>query len=86
VENWKEAGACIGADPDLFFPISNQADHAAKAICARCIVRVQCLDEALRHDEWGVWGGTNEVERRKILRRYVRVRGRKTLAEPLAAV
>jgi Transcription factor WhiB len=42
----------------LFF-----SDHVldiarAKAICARCALREQCLREALdREEPWGVWGG-----------------------------
>ena len=50
--DWRAAGACITADPDLFFPISGGAPSAseeAKAlrICARCVVRQQCLDFAI---------------------------------------
>ena len=30
----------------------------AKAICARCVLRERCLDDALQRAEpWGVWGG-----------------------------
>lgn len=42
----------------LFF-----SDHVldiarAKAICARCALRQECLSEALEREEpWGVWGG-----------------------------
>ena len=64
---WHEKAACRGADPDLFFP-SEEGGKAqawkAKAICAGCPVRAECLDHAVRHGEhWGIWGGTAPGER-----------------------
>jgi len=38
----------------------------AKAICAGCPVRSDCLDEGLRRREWGVWGGLIKEERDEI--------------------
>jgi WhiB family transcriptional regulator, redox-sensing transcriptional regulator len=61
--DWREAGACAQADPDLFFPISSTGRALgqitkAKAICAACPVRQPCLDFALEHDlAHGIWGG-----------------------------
>jgi WhiB family redox-sensing transcriptional regulator len=73
-DDWRALGACLSADPDLFFPISAtgssaaQAD-AAKAICAGCPVHSQCLGFALGHrDVQGIWGGTPDDERRKLRR------------------
>lgn len=40
----------------------------AKAICAQCSVRLDCLDHALAFNEDGVWGGTTYDER-KLIRR-----------------
>lgn len=57
-EEWLEQAACRDANPDLFF--SEQLDEIAqaKAACAGCDVRAQCLDSALRRREpWGIWGG-----------------------------
>ena len=51
--DWRAAGACLGADPDLFFPIavgeaaSTQVARALR-ICDGCPVRQQCLDFAMR--------------------------------------
>jgi WhiB family transcriptional regulator, redox-sensing transcriptional regulator len=73
--NWRSAGACLSADPDLFFPISavGPADEQitrAKMICARCMVRQECLDFALTHDQThGIWGGTTAEERQRARRR-----------------
>ena len=66
---WRSAAACRSADPDLFFPISGSGRSLeqvaeAKAICARCPVRCQCLAFALRTCQaYGIWGGLTEEER-----------------------
>lgn len=68
-ENWRSLAACRSADPDLFFPISSSGRSTAqvaeaKAICAGCQVRYECLAFALRtHQAHGVWGGLSEQER-----------------------
>ena len=68
-------GACSGEDPELFFAPEGArgADRwsyevDAKAICAECPVVAQCLEYALEHRMDGVWGGTNEAERRELRR------------------
>ncbi|MFP5322758.1 MAG: WhiB family transcriptional regulator [Acidimicrobiia bacterium] len=62
-------GACRGADPDLFFPDRGESLEPAKAVCAECVVRDECLEFALAAGErFGVWGGTSERERRRIRR------------------
>ena len=68
-ENWRSLAACQSADPDLFFPISSHGPALAqvaraKAICAGCQVRRECLAFAVRtHQVHGVWGGLSEQER-----------------------
>jgi WhiB family redox-sensing transcriptional regulator len=60
--------ACQDEDPELFFPEPGQRATVAKRICASCPVRPQCLQFALsvgsRDDDYGVFGGTSEWERR----------------------
>ena len=75
---WRNDAACLNADSDLFFPISmtgrstQQIAHA-KAICARCQVRPQCLDFARANDPlYGIWGGTTPAERQRERRRQRR--------------
>jgi WhiB family redox-sensing transcriptional regulator len=66
-QGWHERAACRGEDPDLFFPEAGDtiATRKARAICARCPVRVQCLEFALAVPEpWGTWGGKSERQRR----------------------
>jgi WhiB family transcriptional regulator, redox-sensing transcriptional regulator len=71
---WRSAAACRSADPELFFPISAvgkalEQVAEAKAICARCPVRRQCLAFALRtRQAHGIWGGLTEEERAFIRR------------------
>jgi WhiB family redox-sensing transcriptional regulator len=66
---WRLFAACRSADPDLFFPPSAAGkslaqEQAAKAICAGCPVRRECLAFAVRTRQvHGIWGGTTEVER-----------------------
>jgi len=69
-EDWRESGACRTADTALFFPVSDDDAGPAKAICAVCPVREQCLVFALANrEEQGVWGGLTETERRRVRRR-----------------
>jgi WhiB family redox-sensing transcriptional regulator len=67
--SWRQRGACNGLDPAIFFPESEDDCDEAKGICAECPVRVACLEHALASREKdGVWGGTTEKERRRIIR------------------
>jgi WhiB family redox-sensing transcriptional regulator len=77
---WRESGACLTADPDLFFPVAvgavgaRQADEARR-ICAHCDVRRECLQFALDMGEGhGVWGGTTPDERRRAHRKQLAAR------------
>ena len=64
---WWFAGLCAQTDPELFFPEKGGSVREAKAVCAPCPVRAQCLAHALAHDErFGVWGGLSEPERRRL--------------------
>ncbi|WP_436793325.1 WhiB family transcriptional regulator [Actinospongicola halichondriae] len=64
-----DLGSCRGVDPDIFFPDRGDSLAPAKAVCAECIVRDECLEYALANGErFGVWGGTSERERRRIRR------------------
>ena len=73
--NWRAAGACLTADPDLFFPISSAGPaerqvERAKVICAGCGVRRECLEFAMAHGQvYGIWGGTTPEDRQRDRRR-----------------
>ena len=64
---WMAEGACRGEDPALFFPARGASTSMAKAVCAGCPVRVQCLDYAAVHPTAeGVWGGTSHRQRKRL--------------------
>lgn len=66
---WVIDALCAQTDPEAFFPEIGGAHRAAKAVCRRCPVINECLEHALTNGEhYGVWGGTSETERRRILR------------------
>ncbi|CAL9668820.1 WhiB family transcriptional regulator [Streptomyces sp. enrichment culture] len=69
--------ACADEDPELFFPVGTTGPALvqiaeAKAVCRRCPLMQSCLDTALQRGEQGVWGGTDEDDRRRIKRRLAR--------------
>lgn len=65
--DWQARAACADVDPEIFFPERGGSSRAARAVCARCEVRMQCLEYALKNKEqFGIWGGTSERERRRI--------------------
>jgi len=60
--SWKHDAACVGVDPDLFF---GATEAEAKAVCAGCPVKVDCLIYAVENDILhGVWGGRTPAERK----------------------
>jgi hypothetical protein len=72
---WRDAGACLDQDPDLFAPDGTTGRWAdviadAKAVCGRCTVVEQCLAWALEtRQDHGIYGGLTEDERRNLHRR-----------------
>ena len=72
--DWVHRARCRDEDPELFFPIGTTGPAAsqivaAKAICMRCEVRMECLEWAMATgQDAGVWGGLSEEERRALRR------------------
>lgn len=67
MSDWTLRAKCRGRQDDLFPEGADQ--KRARAVCAGCPVRLECLCEALDNRiEWGVWGGMTERERRQLLR------------------
>ena len=73
-ECWRPRALCQDFDPALFFPVGVTGDaesqiRSAKLVCGQCPVAMQCLEFALRtNQEYGIWGGKDEDERRVIRR------------------
>ena len=67
---WMGEGNCRDYPPATFFPSDGVGVERARAICKGCPVSETCLEYALTERiEHGVWGGTSERERRRILKR-----------------
>lgn len=80
---WRQLSACRDSEPSLFFPVGTTGAAleniaTAKAICAQCSVREECLQYALEsNQEAGVWGGYAEDERRRLRKRWLAERRRR---------
>jgi len=69
---------CGDEDPELFFFAERQRSRSremqlrvARAVCARCIVRKDCLMGAVERDEsYGIWGGASERELHILAAKY----------------
>lgn len=72
--HWRELAACDGEDVEVFFPVGVAGPAVwqvsqAKAICAGCPVREECLSFALRTgQDHGIWAGLTAEERRALRR------------------
>lgn len=67
---WMMVGSCREQPPAFFFPSDGVGVDRARKICANCPVKQECLEYALENRiDHGVWGGTSERERRRILKR-----------------
>ena len=81
-DRWWEFGECRGKNTDDFFPPDHSGrprpeahqmrEARAKMLCARCVVRNECLDDALlTPGTRGIWGGMTEQERTVEMRKRV---------------
>ena len=74
--SWQEFALCRRYDPELFFPVAEEgsalgdaARASARRVCRACPVQLSCLNWALENGEdYGVWGGMTESERRALHR------------------
>ncbi len=74
---WHSEAACRRDEAGLFFAPSQEPtaarlsrEQAAKSVCARCPVLLECREHALLQPEpYGVWGGLTAAERRVVLSR-----------------
>ncbi|MEU8673658.1 WhiB family transcriptional regulator [Streptomyces sp. NPDC048560] len=74
---WHAEAVCRRDEAGLFFAPSKEPtaarlsrEEAAKRVCARCPVMVECQEHALVQPEpYGVWGGLTAAERRVVLAR-----------------
>jgi WhiB family transcriptional regulator, redox-sensing transcriptional regulator len=71
-EPWEARAACRDEDPELFFPLTADDTEVAKAVCRRCPVTAQCGEVGMGH-EFGVWGGLDEADRRRLRKQLAAV-------------
>jgi WhiB family redox-sensing transcriptional regulator len=84
-QDWARQGACASGDPDELF-VQGAEQNRAKAVCFGCVVRTECLADALdERIEFGVWGGMTERERRALLKRRPNVQSWRRLLETARA-
>ncbi|MST34225.1 WhiB family transcriptional regulator [Acidimicrobiaceae bacterium USS-CC1] len=81
--HWREDAACRDVDAGLFFPTGSgpealeQTAHA-KLVCSDCPVAQECLIFAVTtNQEYGIWGGLDEEERREVRRQWRRASRRR---------
>jgi WhiB family transcriptional regulator, redox-sensing transcriptional regulator len=68
--DWMASGLCRLEPPATFFPSDGVGVEIAKKICETCAVKEPCLEYALHHRiDHGVWGGTSERQRRRMLKK-----------------
>ncbi|HUS25810.1 MAG TPA: WhiB family transcriptional regulator [Nevskiaceae bacterium] len=75
--DWHTKAKCTEVDPDTMHPGNNtHGIREAKKVCRGCPVTLQCGQWALglKGDQWeefGVWGGMSERERRRIRKKLL---------------
>lgn len=70
---WMQDAACVGVDPEAWFPHPTANAAEAKAVCRSCPVQAACLNDALEREtadswRWGIWGGLQPEERAALAR------------------
>jgi WhiB family redox-sensing transcriptional regulator len=66
-EGWQDQAACRNNDDFNFFPARGEDTKSSKQLCSSCEVSKDCLEYAMWSGEnFGIWGGTSERERRKL--------------------
>lgn len=86
---WLTQASCRAEDPETFFPDNNVDRIAqAKAVCATCPVRRECLIDCMAQEgsrsaksRWGVYAGLTPRQRERL---YHRLRQRKARAKAAA--
>ena len=74
---WRADARCRSEDASYFFapahferkPEKDARESVARRLCGACVVQDACLEYALTVGEThGIWGGKNELERRRLMR------------------
>lgn len=79
---WRGQAECRRTNATVFFPPphyelkpeKDEREELARSLCRACPVQQACLDYSLSVREMhGIWGGLNELERRRLIRKRAAV-------------
>lgn len=66
---WRLYAQCQGMPHERFFPKRGESTRKAKEICAECVVKNDCLEDAIRRREpAGIRGGLSTRERQTVIK------------------
>lgn len=64
---WVHAAECYDRRDLNWIEPSPAEEAICRALCARCPVRIDCLEAAMAWGEaWGIWGGTDPAHRHQL--------------------
>jgi WhiB family redox-sensing transcriptional regulator len=69
---WARRAACLGTDPEMWFPERGEQTQPLRDICMECPVWLSCLEECFRfntNEDVGFFGRTSAKERRQLRRK-----------------
>lgn len=72
MSDWRDRGACVGEDPELWFGFTDGDEAEARSICRReCWVQQECGAWALAQPKSleGIWAGLDQTERNALRRK-----------------
>lgn len=63
---------CAQSGGDAWFPESGQGTALetvhARTVCNNCEHKFECAEWGLRYEDFGIWGGLTELDRKRIRR------------------
>jgi len=79
---WYQEAACRESGPAVFYtsqPGPNLDTQTAKQVCRSCVVREDCLWDAIdRQEPFGIWGGLTVRQRERFIRKRLAVHSSET--------
>lgn len=69
IQSWSKRGKCYIEKIDTNFFFEKENTNVNKKYCLGCPVINDCRIYAIIHEEYGIWGGTSETERKRIQRK-----------------
>lgn len=70
IPEWYSDGLCKDYPTKMWYQFDTEKDRAAKRICNKCPVQAECLQYALANHETGVWGGLNDLDRKRLVKKF----------------